>query len=146
MSARDRAAARWAGAPKKCSATYDRGDGFVLSCNRDKHPGEVHRDKRFGSWTQEAGPLRHAARKASPSASIRRQQFCDLDWEAPHPDAAQFYASYDVGRDSLFTVGTCGGVYLRKDNFYAFASHLRQWADMIEEYMETWHKIGKDET
>lgn len=131
MSAEERARARWAGAPGFCQVT-DPQRGLV--CTRtvsriggkgvSKHPGK-HHDPTSGYWSEHVKP--------EP-----RRQFCDLDWEPPKPDAAQFYASYEVGRDSLFTVGTVGGVYCTKENYRSFTMNLRKWADMIDKYMETY--------
>lgn len=125
MNANERAKARWAKAPKRCQETREV-EGKVLMCVKDEHAGNKHLDRTFGQWwvADERGP---------------RAQFCDLDWQdrfTENPGAPAFYASYEVGRDVLLTIGTCGSVYLTKAQYKAFTDHLREWADMIDGYMK----------
>jgi hypothetical protein len=127
MNAEERARDRWKGAPKGCQ---HRERGFV--CNRDANHTGRHYDPKNGGgyWGSE---WRDLDGKPQP-----RRQFCDVDWSPPKKDVAAFYCAYEVGRDSLFTVGTLGGVYCTKENYQSFTDNLRKWADMIDKYMETY--------
>lgn len=129
MNAEERARARWANAPKRC-AVKRVVNNRTLSCVRDEHPGGEHHDRRYGTWWEQGD------RKAGYEF---RTQVCDLDWQdrfTANPDAPAFYASYEVGRDSLLTVGPCGSVYMTKAQYKTFTDQLRRWADMIDKYME----------
>ena len=134
--AHERARARWQGAPKKCEY---RGTGNFEGwyCNRDvnkdgKHPGR-HYMPNVGYWGQEFRDLE------GPSAI--RAQYCDLDWQdrfstTAAPDAARYYTDYNVARETLFTVGPLGGIYIPRKHIKDVALQLRQWADMIEKVLD----------
>lgn len=131
VTAEERAAARWQGAPKPCPAVKMGGDkGLTVSrrCNRDdNHPGR-HYDPKHSWWGSSV---------RDKGTDTPRMQFCDFDWQDrfdANPNAASFYTSFDASAQVLFTVGPCGTMHIPIRNIPAAVAKLRQWADMIEEH------------
>ena len=138
MNAKDRALARWPGAPRGCQHRW-RG----LKCNRDaNHPG-----RHFDPDASPGGGYWGAEFRDHDGTPEPRTQFCDLDWQDrfdKNPAAPAFYFAYEVAEDTLLTVGPLGMIHMNKEQYPKVVAKLRKWASGLEKYMKDYEEEDDD--